>query len=39
MGGIAIALGTMPFMRLLDNPAEATEPESLATPTPAASVH
>lgn len=37
MGGLAIALASMPFVRLLDGPAE-TEAESEATPVPAASV-
>jgi hypothetical protein len=34
MGAIALALGTMPFTRLLDTPAEAeqSDPEPLATP-------
>ena len=29
MGGIALALGTMPFMRLLDNPTAAAKPEPI----------
>jgi predicted MFS family arabinose efflux permease len=38
MGGIAIALASMPFMRLLENPAESTQAESGTTPTPAAAL-
>ncbi len=36
MSGLAIALGTMPFMRLLDNPSEQAETEPKTTATPAA---
>jgi hypothetical protein len=38
MGAIAVALASMPFMRLLDGSAESTEAESKATPIPAANL-
>jgi MFS family permease len=38
MAGIATASATMPFMRLLDGPAESNQAEPNPTPTPAASL-